>query len=146
MKNNMPISVKLTVVVNLQQYKLAIAKDHNVNPKDVEVIVEGYGEEQREEAPSVVDPKGGPIVGELGDAPENQTFLKRFLGERNLLMAEAAQFCGVNRSTIGRACAGIRLREESYEAIVKGLEMTPEQAKEFKKSLRQKQRDYKTNK
>lgn len=135
-----PLSVKLTVRVNINNYKAALARNYNVKPEEVEVIIED--EEEPREPIERKEPTDGDIIGDLSKPKEQKPFLMKFLKERGFNVVEAAQLCNVGKSTIGRARYGYRLRKESFQLIVKGLEMTTEEAKEFKKSLRRKQADY----
>lgn len=132
---------KLMVVINVEECKMAFAKEHNVRPEDVEVTIK-YETEPKPKGVGRSKPTSGPVVGKAGQGAKTKTFLYFFLRDKGFETKEAAELCGVSRTTINRACVGQRLRVESFNQIVKGMEMTPEQAKEFKKSLNFKQRNY----
>jgi len=69
---------------------------------------------------------------------------KRWLGSwldaHNLKHIEAGQLCGLSTSTITRASEGFYVKKDSFRKICDGLGFTPEEKKEFKKSLTKHQR------
>ena len=135
-----PLDVKLTVRVDVTAYKNALARTYNVSADDIELVFVQQ-EEQIYTETEKSKPAGGAIVGELSETDSKQRpFLQRLLEQRGFSQLEAAELCAISRSTIQRACDRQRLRQESYDAIVKRLELTPEEEREFSRSLRRKQR------
>ena len=141
-----PLRIKLTVHVNIANYKAALAKIHNVKPEEVQVLIEDEPE-QIEEPPKEMGerkypPLTGSIVGKARVEPKQRAWLHYFLQEQGITHKEAATLCNINATSVNRACIGQRLRKETYLAIIDGLGLTSEQAKEFRASLKSKQRDY----
>ena len=133
-----PVSVTMTVIVNVSDYKAALAKQHGLKPEQVKIVIV----EEKQEAKTTKEPTGGDIIGKVTGGEKKPAFLQTYLQSRNFSHMEAAELCGVNVTTIHRACVGQRLREESFDGIVKGLEMSTQEALEFRKSLKHKQRNY----
>ena len=129
---------KLTIRITPTELKEIFARDHNIEPEDVEIVIENY-ENPRPETERA-EQTTGEIVGKLGG--DKPPFLKSFMKERGIRRKEAAEKCNVSEETIRRAGAGHRLRRESFERIVDGLGLTKEERREFKKSLSKKQRQY----
>ena len=138
-----PLSIKLTIALNIHEYKLALAKNYNVKPEEIEVIIEDEHNERADHianTESDLEPKKGKIIGNEKKKVERY-FLDEFLKESKFSHEQVTELCHVGKTTVQRARYGFRLRKESFNAIVKGLELTAEQAKEFKKSLHRKQSD-----
>lgn len=146
-----PLGIRLVVRVDIGKYKSALARIHNVKPEEVEVIIENSEPNEREtfqpvpeikvESPLPKKPTErkekacGITVGRKDKGPKHHTWLHYFLLDNAFSRKEAAQLCAVTYSTITRACRGTRLRDQNFNAIVRGLEMTPEEERAFKDSL-----------
>ena len=145
-----PLSVKLIVTVNINNYKAALAKNYNVKPEEVEVIIEDYKEEAKGEKNTNVfgtisypeNASRGEVVGTLGKHPVEEPFLKRYIRERKMSETDVAISCSLSLNTIRRAADGFRIRQESFNRIVSGLKLTDDEKKAFEKSLYKKQRDW----
>lgn len=150
-----PLSVKLTVRVNISKYKAALARNYNVKPEEVEVIIEEddtpsytyQGVQPQIETVAITEPKDrkenatGPVVGNSTKGNKPYTWLHYYLLNRGLTKAEAAKICGVVRTTLQRACRGQCLRKDNYESIARGLNLTHEEKMNFKRSLTKAQRN-----
>ena len=131
----MELLLKLTIT----EIKERFAKDLGIDPKNVKLQIEG------ELAPSIAKeaveedkPQEETFPCQTKEIPHStkkKYFLRAFLGEHKLRDEDAAELCGVSRSSISRAANGNRMRPEIYLKIVRGLELTDEQAKLFEQSI-----------
>lgn len=131
---------KLTIRITPTELKEIFARDHNIEPEDVEIVIVDCEEALEPKEDGRAEQTTGEIVGKLGG--DKPLFLKSFMKEKGITRKEAANKCNVSEETISRASAGHRLRMESFKRIVNGLELTKEERREFKKSLHKKQRQY----
>ena len=150
-----PLSVKLTVRVNISKYKAALARNYNVKPEEVEVIIEEddtpsythQGVQPQIETVAITEPKErkenatGSIIGKSTEGNKPYTWLHYYLVNRDLTKVEAAKMCGVTATTLQRACRGQCLRGENFESIANGLRLTLGEKAEFRRSLTKAQRN-----
>lgn len=127
-----PVSVKLTIKVNVADYKLALAKSYNVSPEDIELVFE---DERRE-------PKKEALIAPTQDKPKENLFLKDFLKANHLKRKEAAMLCGVSVATIYRVSHGYRIENPCFDKIVAGLGLTADQATALRNTLNRKNQGY----
>ena len=131
---------KLTIRITPTELKEIFARDHNIEPEDVEIEIVDYEEPGDPKEDGRAEQTTGEIVGKLGG--DKPPFLKSFMKERGIRRKEAAEKCNVSEETISRAGSGHRLRMESFKRIVNGLGLTKEERREFKRSLSKKQNNY----
>lgn len=108
--------MKLELVLTKAEIMAKYAAELGVDEKSLSLRIEG---DDAPEAP----------------AKEPERFLRSLIRSKGFTEDEAAQICGVAASTVNRACNGYNIQTPTYLKIVRGLDMTEDEAKEFKKSL-----------
>ena len=139
------VKVKLTVTVDLFEYRQKLAKEHNLKPEEVEIVV------HNEQPLALPKEKGMPLgdmeytEGEKGDpSPKKKerhhTFLEDFMAEHELKNGDVATLCGVSEPTVKRMKAGYKIENPTFDKVVDGLGLNAEQATALRKGLNRKQR------
>lgn len=144
MENNgiKPVSVKLIVTLNIAEYKEYMAKKHNVEPSQIEILFSD-GEVTNEPLMNRKERKqatSGKIVGSSRKSANK--FLRNKMDELKITNEKLAEMSGLSTNTIDRACSCFRLRKGSFDKIAETLNLTKDEIREFRKSLVKKQRNY----
>ena len=114
--------------------------------EDIELVVEDepmteaevlskFGISLPEEEVIVEEPKKKRIP-----VLEENRFFAQYLKANKLSVEEAAQLCGLSRTTIKRLCKGYHIHNPTYLKVIDGLGLSKEDAHALKRSLTRHQR------